>query len=176
MEARRILIYGVSGSGKSTFAQQLSARTGLPCHLADELVFDQNWVQMSDEFQRVAIMKIVQGDQWILDTAYAKWIDIPLSRVDLIVGLDYPRWFSLQRLVCRTLRRIISREAVCNGNRETLRLALSRRSIILWHFQSFKRKQSRMHEWARERPAQTILFRSAPEAERWLASIKTALP
>jgi len=34
----------------------------------------------------------------VLDTAYGAWLDVVLPRVDLVVGLDYPRWFFLQRV------------------------------------------------------------------------------
>ena len=72
-------------------------------------------------------------DSWVLDTAYSGWLDLVLDRADLIVGLDYPRWRSLGRLVRRTAARIIGRRPVCNGNVETLRNALSRDAIIAWH-------------------------------------------
>ena len=41
---RRILVYGVTGSGKSTAAARLGAVTGLPVHLADELTWLPGWV------------------------------------------------------------------------------------------------------------------------------------
>jgi adenylate kinase family enzyme len=168
LKARRILIYGVCGSGKSTFAKRLSRATGLPLHLVDDLAFLDNWQPRPDEEQRRAIELIVDQDAWILDTAYGKWLELPLARAELILGLDYPRWFSLQRLLRRTITRIITREPVCNNNRESLRLALSRQSIILWHFKSFARKRSRMRQWAAEEPERVILFKSAAEAEAWL--------
>ncbi|WP_237393861.1 hypothetical protein [Pseudarthrobacter sp. ATCC 49987] len=56
----------------------------------------------------------------MLDSAYGAWCDVVLPRAELIVGLDYPRWLSLARLVRRTLRRVLTREPVCNGNEETI--------------------------------------------------------
>lgn len=34
--AKRVLVYGVTGSGKSTAAVVIGARLGLPVHLADD--------------------------------------------------------------------------------------------------------------------------------------------
>ena len=62
----------------------------------------------------------------ILDTAYGKRLDLPLRYAQLIVALDYPRWFSLQRLVRRTVTRLFDRRLICNGNRESLRVLFSR--------------------------------------------------
>jgi len=41
---------------------------------------------------------VAAQDRWVLDTAYGAWLDVVLPRVDLVVGLDYPRWFFLQRV------------------------------------------------------------------------------
>jgi adenylate kinase family enzyme len=171
MQYRRILIYGVTGSGKTTLAKRLSRITGIPCHLVDDLAYTDNWTQTSDEFQTAAILDIVRQDEWILDTAYGKWVDIPLQRAELIVGLDYPRHVSLARLLRRTVTRIVTGEPVCNNNRESLRLQLSRQSIILWHFKSFSRKRSRMRSWSKNPSARILLFDSPRKTEAWLRSL-----
>jgi adenylate kinase family enzyme len=36
----RVLIYGVTGSGKTTLAQKVADRTGLPFHSVDDLTWD----------------------------------------------------------------------------------------------------------------------------------------
>lgn len=168
---RRILIYGVTGSGKTTLARRLSERTGLPWHSVDDLTWEPNWIQVADEIQRERISAIVSQDEWILDTAYAKWIEVPLERVELVVGLDYPRFLSLTRLLRRAVTRANDKMPVCNGNIETWRNMVSRDSILLWHFKSFKRKQDRMRAWHRNGEPPTVLFRHPRQAESWLRSL-----
>lgn len=145
--ARRILVYGVTGSGKSTLAERIAARAGLPCHLVDELTWEPGWVPVPADEQRRRVEAICVTDRWVLDNAYGSWREVVLRRVDLIVGLDYPRWLSLSRLLRRTAVRVADRRRICNGNVESLRLALSRDSIVAWHFRSFARKRARMLEW-----------------------------
>jgi adenylate kinase family enzyme len=170
--ARRILVYGVTGAGKSTAAMRIGRLAGLPCTLADELTWNPNWVQVPDEEQRRRIAAVVAADEWVLDTAYNKWKDLPLSRAQLIVGLDYPRWLSLGRLIRRTFARLVTRQPVCNGNVETLRVIFGRDSILVWHFQSFKRKQARMREWAAALDGPPVLlFRHPRELESWLGEL-----
>ncbi len=169
------MVYGVTGSGKTTLARAIGEATGLPWHSVDDLTYEANWVQVPDEVQAERIRTICDGPAWVLDTAYGKWLEIPLSKVELIVALDYPRWFSLQRLIRRTARRIIDKKPICNGNRETLRLAFSRDSIILWHFKAFAKKRSRFHKWAANPDGpRIILFRSARETDRWLKSLNSS--
>ncbi len=174
VNARRILVYGVTGAGKSTVARKIADALGLPCVLADELTWEPNWVAVPDDEQRRRIAAVVAGEEWVLDTAYGKWKDLPLPRAELIVGLDYSRWLSLGRLVRRTFRRIVTRELVCNGNVERLGMVLSHQSIILWHFQSFGRKRQRMRQWAANPAApQVLLFGKPRDLERWIDGLSS---
>ena len=168
--ARRVLIYGVTGSGKTTLAARLSGITGLRWHSVDDLTWQPGWIEVPTEQQRSLIHGICQESEWILDTAYGKWLDEPLRRAELIVALDYQRWFSLQRLVRRTLARLFDGRLICNGNRETLREIISSDSIIVWHFKSFRRKRERIRQWMTDPDAPPVhRLTSARQTERWLA-------
>jgi adenylate kinase family enzyme len=167
--ADRILVYGVTGSGKTTIARQIAARTGLPWHEVDNLTWEPGWVIVPVEEQRRRIEEICAGERWILDTAYRAWIEVPLARVELIVALDYPRWRSLSRLMRRTLLRNLDHKPICNGNTESLRQTFSRDSIILWHFQSFARKRDRIRAWAADDSGPDLVRLTSPAvAKRWL--------
>lgn len=168
----RIIVYGVTGSGKTTLARQLGERTGLPWHAVDDLTWLPGWVEVPADEQRRRIAAICAGQRWVLDAAYGKWLDVPMARVQLIVGLDYPRWLSLQRLIRRTIARAIDRRPICNGNVETFRQIFSRDWIVVWHFKSFTRKRERMRRWAADPQApDTVLLRSPRQTRRWLAAL-----
>jgi adenylate kinase family enzyme len=173
--ADRILVYGVTGSGKTTIARQIAARTGLPWHEVDNLTWEPGWVVVPVEEQRRRIAAICAGERWILDTAYGAWLEVPLARVELIVALDYPRWRSLARLIRRTLLRNLDHKPICNGNAESLRQTFSRNSIILWHFQSFARKRDRIRAWAGDESGHAVVRLTSPAAtRRWLDSLSLA--
>lgn len=188
----RILIYGVTGSGKTTLARRVGEATGLPWHsVDDEIGWLPEWTERPLEDQHRLAERICTQQQWVLDTAYGKWADVPLSRVDLIVALDYPRWLSLHRLVRRTLRRAVTREEACNGNIESWRTLFSSDSIIVWHFRSWARKRARIRQWvadpatARVRaaahgravdptPPRVVHLRTPAQTEAWLATLGKA--
>ena len=173
---RRILVYGATGSGKSTLAARIGERLGLPYHSVDDLTWEPGWVPVSTEVQRERIAAICAGDDWVIDSAYGIWVDIPLARADLIVGLDLPRLLSLSQLFRRTLRQVIRKTPTCNGNVETFRnMLLNTDSILVWHFRSFKRKQTRMRAWAAD-PAmpEVVLLHSRREVEQWVAALSGA--
>ena len=167
-------MYGVTGSGKSTLARRIGEATGLPWHsVDDEVGWLPGWVERPREEQRELASRIVASDEWVLDTAYGHWRDVVAERAELIVALDYPRHVSLLRLLRRTARRVRTGEEACNGNRETLRLALSSDSIIVWHFRSFAKKRQRMDAWEADPSAPPVLrFRSPRDTERWLGSLQ----
>jgi adenylate kinase family enzyme len=162
-------VYGVTGCGKSILAAQISAATGIPWHSVDDLTWEPGWVPVDDEEQRRRIAVICARPAWILDSAYGKWLDVPLARAEVIVALDYPRWISLSRLTTRTVRRLVDRRTICNGNRETLRQTLGPDSILCWHFQSFARKRARIRAWADNSPGPRVVRLTTPrQASRWL--------
>src|SRR5579871_65731 len=105
VKAGRILIYGVCGSGKTTFAAALSDRLGIPWHSVDDLTWEPGWKEVPLDDQRQRIQAICDQEIWILDTAYVKWIDVPLARVELIIGLDYSRPLTFWRLLKRSVAR-----------------------------------------------------------------------
>lgn len=162
----------MTGSGKSVAAVRISACTGLPLTLVDELTWQPGWVPVAVQRQRELFGTVVADDCWVLDTAYGAWLDIVLPRVELIVGLDYPRWLSLQRLIRRTLVRAIDKKPICNGNTESVRGIFSPDSIIRWHFRSFARKRRRMRQWAAAQDGPPVLIFTRPtDLERWISRI-----
>jgi adenylate kinase family enzyme len=175
--ADRILVYGVTGSGKTTLAAQIAERTGLPWHSVDDLTWEPGWVEVPLAEQRARIAAICAGQRWILDSAYGKWLEIPLARLQLIVALDYPRWVSLGWLVRRTVRRAVDRNPVCNGNTESFRQAFSGDSIIVWHFKSFARKRARIRKWAADPDGPKVVRFTRPrDTQRWLGTLARADP
>ena len=173
VQARRVLVYGVTGSGKSTLAARISAATGIPWTHVDDLTWQPGWVAVPHEEQRRRFEAICTRDEWVLDTAYSSWLDVPLARAELVVGLDYPRWLSLGRLLRRTGTRIVDRQTICNGNVETLRGALSRDSIIAWHFRTFRSRRRRIETWAADPDGPHLVrLRSPRETEAWLATLR----
>ena len=171
MIANRILVYGVTGSGKTTLAEKLSKATGIPCFEADSITWEPDWTEVPFEIQRDRIASICEQEAWILDSAYAKWMDIPLSRADMIVALDYPRWISFWRLLTRSIARIVDKRSICNGNRETLRTLLSSESILLWHIRSFEKKRGRIRSWSKTDP-RVVVLRSPRDANEFLTYLK----
>jgi len=90
-----------------------------------------------------------------------------------VVALDYPRLVSLGRLLRRTAARIIDRQEVCNGNRESWRTVFARDSLVVWHFTSFRRKRAEMREWAAAASGPpVVLLRRPSQADAFLERVR----
>lgn len=169
---QRVVIEGVTGSGKSTTAARIAEATGIPWTSVDDLTWLPGWVPVEADEQRRVIAEVCAGDRWVLDTAYGAWREIPLERADLVIGLDYPRWLSMGRLLRRTIRRNVTGELICNGNTETVRNSLARDSIIAWHFRSFGRKRSRIRAGvAAEDGPPVLVFTSPRQLDAWISGL-----
>ncbi|WP_427017693.1 adenylate kinase [Pseudarthrobacter sp. P1] len=170
---QRILIQGVTGSGKSTLAAMLAGTLGLPCHLADEEVgWLPGWTNRPVAQQRELAAALVAQPGWALDGAYSPWWDLVVPRAQVVVCLDYPRLTSLRRLLVRSIRRAATREPVCNGNTESIRILFSGESIIAWHSHSFARKRAAMRALAAAPgAAHVVLLRSPRHTRAWLSGL-----
>jgi len=169
---RRILCYGVTGSGKTTVAGRIGAALGVDVHLADEIGWLPGWVNRPLEEQIELVDAATSGDAWVLDSAYGSWKDRVMPRAELVVGLDYPRMLSLFRVTRRALHRVITQQELFAGNRESWGQLFSRDSIVVWHFRSWKRKRATMSAWAADPDAPPVLlFRRPRELDRWIQGL-----
>ncbi len=68
------------------------------------------------------VSEALTGDAWILDGNYRLALPFTLSRATDLIWLDYPRWFVMQRVIRRSLRRAVSGRELWpgTGNRESV--------------------------------------------------------
>jgi adenylate kinase family enzyme len=102
---QRVLVDGMMGSGKSTFARALAARTGLPVIHLDLHYWKPGWVQPSDNEWQERQRILVAGDAWIIDGNYNETLPLRLERAVTVVYLDTPWWLCASRAFARGLRK-----------------------------------------------------------------------
>jgi adenylate kinase family enzyme len=173
----RLTIRGNSGSGKSTLGVALAARLGLPYVELDEHWHLPGRRQRPREEFRERLSGLLVGEAWVMDGDYSNSRDLIIPAADTVIWLDYPLRICFFRVLRRTLRRVIRREVVCNGNRESLFLHfLTRDSLLLATIRTHARRR-RLSEEIFADPAnagkQLLHFRHPRETEAWLATLPT---
>lgn len=99
----RICILGPSNSGKSTLAEALSRKTGLPVVHLDQLhhIPGSQWVPREpDVFLRLHAEAVSQ-ERWIMEGNYTKCIEARLARATGLILLDVSVPLALLRYVRR---------------------------------------------------------------------------
>lgn len=129
----RVSVIGTTGSGKSTLAAQLARILEVPCIELDAIHWQQpSWNPISREQFQSEVAEAVRAERWVIEGGYSVVRPLLWERADTVIWLDYSFPVTLSRLLRRTTRRILSRELLWGTNRESLQIALSRESILLW--------------------------------------------
>jgi len=169
-------VIGVTGSGKTTFARELAQRLGSPHVELDALHWEPNWTEAPLDTFRARVAQALSGDRWVVDGNYGKARDIIWSRADTIVWLDYALPIILWRLWWRTLRRMITREELWSGNRESARGAFfSRDALFAWAIKTYPRRR-REYPVLLKQPEYAHLtlvhLRSPRETRQWVENLE----
>lgn len=136
--AERIAVVGAPGAGKSTLARALSALGYAHLEL-DALRHQANWRQAPDAEVDARIKAFLTREpRWVIDGNYAMHRERIWPATECVVWLDLPRHVTTASCGWRTLRRLVTRERLWNGNRESVRNLLildPEASVVAWSFQ-----------------------------------------
>jgi adenylate kinase family enzyme len=174
----KILVIGTSGSGKTTLAGKLSRVLGIKNIELDALFWKPNWIQSgTEEFREKIIDSIKGAEGYVLHGNYNKVKDLTWGNVNTVIWLDYSRAVVMWRVLKRTVARIITKEELWAGNRETFRKSfLEKDSIILWAWNTYAKRKEQYSAMAKENPfriEEFIILKNPREEKAFLKSIES---
>jgi adenylate kinase family enzyme len=150
MEPIRLAIIGCSGSGKTTLATRVERARGIPRLELDSVYHQPGWTAIEEtEFRKRVGSFITENDQWVVDGNYKAVRDLIWERVTGVVWLHPARGVLMRRLAIRTIRRVLTRQELWNGNREPFSNLYSfepERSVLAWAWRSYEERE---REYAR---------------------------
>lgn len=165
LQARRLVILGCCGSGKSYLAERIATATGLPLFRLDDLYWGENWSRPHSKIWLEQLQAVVDKPDWIIDGNYLDSIDVRLAKADAAVVFDLPTFTCLCSVVIRDLRRFL-------GFREDLPLAVKKNGdsgfgriwSLVWKFRSKIRPRliEKLDDWG----GPILVIRRRTEARR----------
>lgn len=170
----RVLIAGVTGSGKTSLAGRIAARWGLVHHELDALFHGADWTPRPEFLDDVRAFAATQ--RWVTEWQYTSkgTNDVLPPRAELLVWLDYPYSVARRRLIRRTWKRRVFRTTLWNGNVEpNLWHALTVRgneNILDWQRRTRYKWSELMPQIEAEHPHLTVVrLRHPREADAWMS-------
>ena len=180
LRPERVLIAGVTGSGKTTLARRIAGLWDLRHVEIDGLFHGENWTPRPSFLDDVRAF--ASEDRWVTEWQYtSKGTDEILApRAQLVIWLDYPYPLVRRRLLLRTLKRRLLRTRLWNGNVEP---ALWEREgwtgendILRWQKNTRTKWMERMpHIEASHPHLQVVRFDHPRALETWLGRVDRAL-
>ncbi|MGO2391890.1 MAG: adenylate kinase [Halomonas sp.] len=174
---KKVNVIGTTGSGKSTFSELLANKLNCPYIQMDQLYWQPNWVESTDDAFFPKVRAAVSTDSWILDGNYSRTNDIKWENADTIIWLDFSYLRTFFQLFKRTVIRVLSKQELWldTGNAESFRRSfMSKKSIFIWFFLNYKKNKAKyaaLMNSSNIKHVEFIRLRSPKEADRFLRSM-----
>lgn len=89
MTMNKVLIIGISGTGKTKLARKLSDFLKNPITHYDELVWRECWKEVDEKIVEKKLNEVVKRDRWIVEGFIHPSAKIKLENADTVIYLDY---------------------------------------------------------------------------------------
>ena len=86
----KIIVIGCPGSGKTTFAQKLNKKLGLPLFHLDAIWHKPDRTHITREEFDVRLGELLTLDRWIIDGNYSRTLERRIDFCDTVILFDLP--------------------------------------------------------------------------------------
>lgn len=100
-QIKKAIVIGCPGSGKTTFAEKLNKKTGLPLFYLDAIWHKPDRTHISREEYDGRLAEILALDEWIIDGNYSRTVESRIAACDTVFLFDLPTEVCLDGAIAR---------------------------------------------------------------------------
>lgn len=177
---KRVIVIGVTSSGKSTLAETMARRFEMDFIDLDPLHWEANWQEAPLDVFRERVKIATTAEKWIVAGNYSITRDLTWPKAEAVIWLDYPFLLVLRQLTRRTITRWWSKELLWGKNRESIWIHLklwSKESLFHWLFRTYwrrKREYPQLLSQPEHRHLKVIRLQHPRETQQWLQNLEPA--
>lgn len=174
---KRLIVIGVTSSGKSTLAENLARRFDLHFIELDALHWEPNWQEAPLQVFRERVENAIRAEKWIVAGNYSVVRDLIWARAEAVIWLDYPLFIVLWQLTRRTFTRWWKRELLWGTNYEPFWRHFkvwSQDSLYHWLFRTYwrrKREIPMLLSQPEHQHLKLIRFGHPRQTQKWLSEL-----
>ena len=161
----KIAVIGLPGSGKSTFASQLSQKLNIPVHHLDRHMFESDGRSKDRIEKRKIEQTLVKKPSWIIDGCSISTLEARFASADRIIYFDFPRSLCIWRVFKRifTWNEQLTNSGCLRGVNYSL-------LYYIWNFDRDKRPliETLRHAYPH---VSFLIFKRSKDAEAYLHSV-----
>lgn len=161
------MIFGLPGSGKSTFATKLAQCLDIPIFHLDKHFYVENWVERNyQEFLDIQ-QSFVNQPKWVIDGNAMKSLEIRFQQADIAIYFHFPVFLCLWRVLKRVFHKNWHIPDLAEGCTKSVRFQL-----IKYMFQFHRRYSQKINELRLRYPhVHFYLFQSDRDATQFLKAV-----
>lgn len=99
----KILIIGICGAGKSTLANELNRKIGIPVIHLDQHFWKPGWVESEKRKWSEKVLELTSQSKWIMEGNYSSSFNLRFPEADTLIVLDYNPLLAMYRATKRII-------------------------------------------------------------------------
>lgn len=174
----RVVVVGVTSSGKSTLAERLARRFDLNFIELDALHWEPDWQEAPLDVFRRRVAAATETEKWVVAGNYRTVRDLIWPQAEAVIWLDYPLLTVLWQLTRRTFTRWWNHELLWGTNHEPFWRHFklwSQDSLFHWLFKTYWRRKREFPvvlSLPEHQHLKLIRFTHPEETEAWLRAME----
>ncbi len=161
---RRFVLFGLPGSGKSTFAAKLGKKLNIPVHHLDKHMFEAGG-KKRDKQEFLAIQKaILVENSWIIEGCAMSTLETRLAQAGTVIYFHLPRLLCMWRVLKRAFFPDRELQDTADGCTKVITWEILK---YIWNFE--KEKRGAIDALRKKYPqVEFHVFRTSRDANRYI--------